>query len=65
MLGISTIANSNGENIEEDIDNKEYINPSLIEKFDRRWDEEVKFGRLVRRDEFRRVMSLKEFCDRY
>ena len=65
VLGISTIANSNGESIEEDIDNKEYINPSLIEKFDRRWDEEVKFGRLVRRDEFRRVMSLKEFCDRY
>ena len=37
----------------------------MIEKFAKRWDDEVKIGKLVRREDFRKKMSLKEFCDRF
>lgn len=65
VLGISLVASSNQECNEEDIENKDYINPSLIEKFAKRWDDVVKIGKLVRKEDFRKKMSVKEFCDRF
>ena len=65
VLGISLLASSNQECNEEDIENKDYINPSLIEKFAKRWDDNVRMGKLVRREDFRKKLNLKEFCDRF
>ena len=30
-----------------------------------RWDEVVKTGKLVREEDFKKDLSLKEFCDRF
>ena len=42
----------------------EYALPNLLEKFNRRWDEDVSCGK-IKPDEFRKEMSLKEFSDKF
>ena len=64
VLGISKIKNRNEESDTNTIDD-DYISPNLIAKFDKRLDPVVKFGKLVRECDFKKDMSLMEFCDRY
>ena len=65
VLGISTLQSASKDKDDQDNENDEYVNPSLIEKFDRRWDDEVITGKEVKEDDLKKNMSLKEFCDRF
>ena len=47
------------------ITDDDYITPGLMDKFDKRLDTVVKYGKLVRECDFRKDLSLKEFCDRF
>ena len=65
VLGISKLRSSNQDTDEDTTENEEYVNPSLLDKFDRRWDEVVQTGKDVKEEEFRKDISLREFCDRF
>ena len=69
VLGISVLKQSNpnieeNENVEEEPSGIEYALPTLFEKFDHRWDNNVSCGD-INPQEFRKDMSLKEFCDKF
>ena len=69
VLGISVLKQSNpnieeNENVEEEPSGTEYALPTLFEKFDHRWDNNVSCGD-INPQEFRKDMSLKEFCDKF
>ena len=65
VLGISKLQSASKNQDEKENENDEYVSPSLIEKFDRRWDDVVITGKDVKEEDFRKDMSLKEFCDRF
>ena len=65
VLGIAKLQSANQDQEDEGNENKEYVNPSLIDKFDRRWDDVVITGKDVKEEDFRKCMSLNEFCDRF
>ena len=64
VLGISMIRSAHDDD-DDGNENTEYINPSLLANFDKRWDEVVALGRFVKAEDFRKNKTLKEFCDRY
>ena len=64
VLGISKIKTRN-QFIDTIITDDDYITPGLMDKFDKRLDTVVKYGKLVRECDFRKDLSLKEFCDRF
>ena len=65
VLGISKVKAVDKDSDNEEIENEEYVNPNLIDKFNRRWDELVITGKDVKEEDYQKTMSLKEFCDRY
>ena len=54
VLGISMIRSAHGDDNDGN-ENTEYINPSLLANFDKRWDEVVALGRFVKAEEFRKT----------
>ena len=61
VLGISVVNKEISGSKDKDNDEPmgvEYAMPTLLEKFDRRWDEMVYHGDTIKRQDFRRPMSL-------
>ena len=55
-------ADKDDDQASNDVD---YALPSILEKFDRRWDLETTWSKQVDPNDLRKSLSLKEFCDRF
>ena len=62
---VNTEAHASRDNDNEEPMGVEYAMPSLLEKFDRRWDTTVYHTSSIKSQDYKIEMSLKEFCDRF
>ena len=68
VLGISKVVQEvtgSKDNDKKEPMGIEYAMPSLLERFDSRWDSTVSHARNIKNADFRQEMSLKEFCDKF
>ena len=65
MSVIKKCADKNKDNVDADVQQGiGYALPTLFEKFDHRWDDQVHYGD-INPQEFKKVLCLKEFCDKF